>query len=219
MKTKSILLAVFLLGLVAFFVTSKVVNNPVEATSESTQTVKEARQIAPLFQTTCLPGGFRTALFNLKNPSTLTSESNFGTSNPQLISDTVAYTMVLRLINSHGNDTAQIKRLRGYVEQNLGITDPSDIVAVFRLASDFKQRLRAFDNQITEIKDRYHALGHPPFSQTDQQRLERLKQDKERAVDNLIAEIPQRMSANGRNQLNQGIQERVKPKIRMQHRN
>lgn len=218
MRTKVNLFMVFLIVLVAFAVTSKVVNKSVEAISESesVKTVKDERPITSLFQTACPTGKFSASLFNLKNPSTFTSESNFGSSNPQLISDRVAYTMVLRLLSSHENDPAKIKRLRGYVQQNLGITDTSDILAVFRLALDFKQRNRPLDNQVNSIKERYHTLGHPTVSQADQQRLDRLKQDKQRVVDDLIADIPRRMSANGKNRLNQSIQERVKAKIRMQ---
>lgn len=216
MKTKSILFVVFLLTLVAFFGVSKVVNNSVEAISEPVETVKNERPITPLFQTSCPTGKFSPTLFNLKNPQILTSESNFGSSNPQLISDRIAYTMILRLLSSHGNDPTKIKRLRGYVQQNLGINEPSDVLAVFRLAVDFKQRNSPLDNQVNSIKESYHALGHPTISQTDQQRLDRLKQDKERVVDDLIADIPRRMSVNGKNRLNQSIQERVKSKIRMQ---
>lgn len=218
MKTKSILFVVFLLVLVAFAVTSKVVNNSVEAISEleSVKTVKDERSTKPLFQTTCPTSKFGSTLFNSKSSSILASESNFVSSDPQLISDRVAYTMVLRLLSSHENDPAKIKRLRGYVEQNLGITNPSDILAVFRLASDFKQRNSPLDNQVNSIKKSYHTLGHPTISQADQQRLDRLKQDKEIVIDDLIADIPRRMSANGKNRLNQSIQARVKSKIRMQ---
>lgn len=217
MKTKSILLVVFLLVLVAFAVTSKVVSNSAEAISESVKTVKDERPITQLFQTTCLSSQFSTTLFNVKNPSVDSHRNRiFDSNNPQIISDRVAYTMVLRLLSSHGNDSAKIKRLRGYIEQNLGINDPSDILAVFRLAVDFKQRNKPLDNQVNTIKERYHTLGHPMISQADQQRLDRLKQDKEKVIDDLIADIPRRMSANGKNRLNQNVQERVKSKVRMQ---
>lgn len=208
MKIKSILFGFFLLVLVVFIVASKLLNNSVEATSETTKTNETDRPIliAPLFQESCPISASKTVEFN--------QFSN--TDNSQLISDAVAYTMVLRLLNSHGNDPAKIKRLRGYIQQNLGITNSSDILAVFRLASDFKQRTRPLDNQINTIKERYHSLGHPTVSQADQQRLDRLKQDKERVIDDLIADIPRRMSASGKNRLNQSIQERVKSKIRMQ---
>ena len=124
--------------------------------------------------------------------------------------------MVLRLISSHGDNPKQIKRLRAYIRQNLGITDQNDILAVFRLASDFKQRINPFDIQVTAIKDRYHATGHPAYTQADQQRINKLKLDKERVVNTLIDDIPRRMSANGKDRLNQSVQERVKSKIKIQ---
>jgi hypothetical protein len=184
--------------------------------SESVKADNDNRPVTLSFPTSCPTTKFSTTLFSQNTPSTLASELNFGANNPQLISDRVAYTMVLRLLSSHGNNPVKIKRLRGYIEQNLGITDLRDVLAVFRLASDFKQRNEPLDNQVNAIKERYHALGHPAMSQTDQQRIDRLKQDKERVIDDLIVDIPRRMSANGNNRLNQSIQERVKSKIRIQ---
>ncbi len=130
------------------------------------------------------------------------------------ISDSIAYDMVFRLLSSHKNDPAKLKQLRAYVRQNLRITSKTDILAVFGLASEFKTRIRQPDEEIMSIKTRYHAIGHPPYSQLDLQRLATLKEAKTSVVARLIAEIPIRMSADGQARLNERIQEHVKAKIK-----
>lgn len=192
MKVKFILLALFILLVVVVLATSKILNSPVDAIAKTVETNRATMQSA-------------------------TSESQFVPvnveNNSQLIPDEVAYSMVFRLLGSHKND-AERKRLRGYVRQNLGITDDDEVEAVFRLADDFKQRTLPVDNQINSIKDRYHPT-HSPFSNDDRRKLEKLKKDKKKIVDDLIADIPRRLSENGKEKLHRNLQDRVKQKIKI----
>lgn len=195
MKVKFILLVFFLLAVVTLLVTSKIVNSHIdvaaktvefdETSGATTQSANNEPQFAPVSVA----------------------------QNPELIPDRVAYSMIFRLLSSHKND-AEHKRLRGYVRQNLGITDDNEIEEVFRLAGDFKQRTIPVDNQINSIKDRYHPT-HSAFSNDDRKKLEKLKKDKEKIVDDLVADIPRRLSANGKDKLYRNLQERVKQKIKI----
>lgn len=225
MKVRLIFCLLFLLIGVVLVTVSQVISNPVKAvtTTEPVKIIKSSENVLfgqslsdSFLQTSCLMGRGNSTPFSFKNPLFPSQNSSFGQNNPLLISDRVAYTMVFRLLSSHKNDPTQIKRLRAYIRQNLGITQESDITAVFSLASNFKQRISPLDNQITAIKDRYHVLGHPPYSQADLQRFATLKQNKERVVDSLITDIPRRMSTEGRNKLNQRIQDHVKARIKIQ---
>ncbi len=195
MKGKPILSVLFLLVLVVLLVTSTIVNTPVDAVSNTFKLPDPTAQMK-----------------SANNGSQFATVS--GENNPQLIPDRIAYLIVFRLLGSYENETEH-KRLRGFVKQNLGITDHKEIEAVFRLADDFKQRVSPVENQINLIKDRYHP-SHSPFSKDDRKELEELKKDKEKIVDDLIADIPSRLSADGKDKLHRNIQERVKQKIRIQ---
>lgn len=195
MKIKFILLMLFILSVVVVLATSKILNSPVDVSAKTVETAETNRTDKKLSS-------------NLAKFATVDSEQN-----SELIPDRVAYMMVFRLLSSHKND-AERKRLRGYVQQNLGIIDDNEIEAVFRLADDFKQRTLPVDNQINSIKDRYHPT-HSPFSNDDRKKLEKLKKDKEKIVDDLVADIPRRLSASGKEKLHRNLQERVKQKIKI----
>lgn len=132
---------------------------------------------------------------------------------PASVPDAIAYTMVFRLISSHKTE-AEFKRLRGYVQQNLGITDNREIDAVFRLADDFKRRTDPIDDEISFITERYHP-NHSPYAHEDQKRLDKLKKDKEKIIYDLAAEMPFRLGETGKNKFHKNVQERVKKKIKI----
>ncbi len=193
MKIKSILF-VFLI-LVALGASGKLIINSIDATTE----VVKASEV-------------NQSILKSANPETQFATTTGG-QNPELIPDRVAYMLVFRLLSSHKND-AERKRLRGYVQQNLGITDNNEIEAVFELANDFKQRTLPIDNQINSIKERYHPT-HSSFNNDDRKKLEKLKKDKDKIVDDLVADIPRRLNQNSKDKLNRNLQERVKQKIKI----
>jgi len=195
MKVKSILFTFLIL--VAVVVAGKLAISSVDAT---TKTIKAGE----VNQSAITPANHETQLSAVS-----------GENNPELIPDRIAYTMIFRLLSSHKND-AERKRLRGYVQQNLGITDNNEIEAVFRLADDHKQRTLPIDSQINSIKDRYHP-SHSPYSNDDRKQIEKLMKDKEKIVNDLISDIPRRLSANGKDKLHRSIQERVKQKIKIKN--
>ncbi len=195
MKVKSILFTFLIL--VALVVAGKLIINSVDATTK----IIKAGEVNESFIT---PANHETQ-----------SATAIRENNPELISDRVAYTMVFRLLSSHKND-AERKRLRGYVQQNLGITDNNEIEVIFRLANDFKQRTIPVDDQVKLIKERYHP-SHSSYSNDDQKQLEKLKKEKEKIVNDLIADIPRRLSADAKDKLHRSIQERVKQKIKIQN--
>lgn len=195
MKNKSILLTLLVWSVVAvFFVISRIGNNPIDSTTKTVQ----AAEINPV-----ITKPINKELKPAANPV-----------NPQIVPDRIAYLMVLRLLSSY-KDEMERKRLRSYVKQVLGITDDNEIEAVFQLASDFKQRVLPVDNQINSIKDRYHPT-HPPFSNDDRKKLDKLKKDKDKIVDDLIRDLPNRLTPNAKDKLHRNIQEKVKGKIKMQ---
>lgn len=197
MRIKLILSVIFLLTIVIFTLTSLNVNSSTDVPSKITSPIQ-------------------TSLTNLELPNNITSLKPFNDErNAWLISDKVAYTMVFWLLSSYSNDTER-KRLTGYIRQNLDIKDNADIEAVFKLAADYKQPISPIDNQITTLKDRYHTIGHPPFSNKDIKQLEKLRKDKEKIIDDLITDIPRHLSRSGKDELNQSIQLRVKPKIKLE---
>jgi len=193
MKVKSILF--MLLILVALVAAGKLVINSVDATTKTIKT-----------------GEFNQSVITSANHETQLATVS-GENNPELIPDRIAYTMIFRLLSSYKND-AERKRLRGYVQQNLGITDNNEIEAVFRLADDHKQRTLPIDSEINAIKDRYHP-SHSPYSNDDRKQIEKLKKNKEKIINDLISDIPRRLSANGKDKLHRSIQERVKQKIKI----
>lgn len=147
--------------------------------------------------------------------SSITRDSGLNTIGQTPVSDNAAYNMVLRLLSSHGNNPSRSKRLRSYIRQILGITDERDIQSLLRLAANFDRRTRPNDLEIMAIKARYHAQGHPPYSQIDMQRMAFLRQETVRVVDDIITEIPTALSADARSKLDQRIRLHVKTRIRI----
>lgn len=195
MKVMLILLVLFLLAVAAFLTASEISNSSVDAVAKTIESDKTNRAL-------------KQSANNEPQFAPVSVENN-----PQLIPDRVAYLLVFRLLSSHKNDTER-KRLRGYVRQNLGITDDNEIEAVFRLADDFKQRTIPIDNQINSIKEHYHP-SHSSFSNDDRKKLDKLKKDKEKIVNDLVADLPRRLNQNSKDKLHRNLQERVKQKIKI----
>ncbi len=106
MKVRLIFCLLFLLVGVVLVIVSKVINNPVKATTttEPVRAIKSSENVLfgqslpdSFLQTSCSMKEVNSTPFGFKNPLSPPS-SSLDQNNPLLISDRVAYTMVFRLL-------------------------------------------------------------------------------------------------------------------------
>lgn len=132
------------------------------------------------------------------------------------VPDDVAYLVVFRMLSSHTNEMKK-RQLRGYIEQNLGVTEDGDIEAVFDLADKFKTLIAPIDEEIRSIKESYHP-NHYALSQADLNKLKNLDKAKYKVVKDLIKEIPNRLTESSKMSLEHKVEWKIKKKIKRHER-
>lgn len=140
-----------------------------------------------------------------------------GETNPELISDNIAYSVVLRLLSSYKNNLER-NQLTAYIKQVLKITDKDDIEVIFAIAQEYKNQMRFVEQQAEAIKEPYHPT-HMPFIEADLTYLKKLDKTKEAIIENLLETASLRVNAGIMDIFRQTIQERVKYKVKVQQPN
>jgi len=134
-----------------------------------------------------------------------------GATNPEMISERVAYSMFFQLISNHlkTNETRDRQRLEGYFNMTtLGRTDRDVLIDVAIL---LQQRTALLTQQAKEIKNR----NFPNPSPQVMQELTLLQRQREAITDELIATLPNRLSASGLQKLRRFTNEHVKRKVKI----
>jgi hypothetical protein len=134
-----------------------------------------------------------------------------GATNPEMISDRVAYSMFLQLIWDHlkTNETRDRQRLEGYF--NMTTLGRMDRDVLINVATLLQQRTAPLTQQAKEIKNR----NFPNPSPEVMQQLTLLQRQREAITDELIATIPNRLSASGLQKLRRFTNEHVKRKVKI----
>lgn len=128
------------------------------------------------------------------------------------VPDDIAYLVIFRMLSSHTNEKKK-RQLRGYIKQNLGVTEDDDIEAIFDLADEFKTLIAPIDEEINSIKESYHP-NHSALSQADLNKLKNLDKDKYKIVKYLIKEIPKRLTESSKMSLEHKVEWKIKKKIK-----
>jgi|GEM_PF-2174932 len=152
-----------------------------------------------------------------------------GGKNPELISDRVAYLVLLRAIPDNSSDVSQ-RRARAYIRQILGkcsscrgqeqsnggqavssLDGDADIDAFLQIVEEFRQRVRVLDNQVEDIKRR--NWPNPSSGIIDQ--LTQLQRQKETIVDEIITSLYSHINGEVIGQLRSYVNQHVKKQIKM----
>lgn len=142
---------------------------------------------------------------------------------PELIPDTVAYTLLFRLLSDRNTEDER-NRVRSYLRMALRCSDcPNQlepeaqraseevlIDAVLRVVERFERRVGALDRQAEQI----HAQNPHPDSAA-LARLNLLQQQKEAVIAELVASLPRRLGVDGAERMRRHVNERVKRRVRI----
>jgi hypothetical protein len=154
--------------------------------------------------------------------------NNNSSNNPELIPDTVAYSLLFRFVGGVQDSRAK-QRVRHYIRR-IGFGNchscPSegtpanrgteqDIDTFIAVADEFQQRVRSLDRQAFEIKRRFWANLSPEVMA----RLTQLQRQKEAIVAEKTTALLERLSSNGRNRAANFIKDELKKKIKINQRN
>jgi hypothetical protein len=138
-----------------------------------------------------------------------------GAENPELIPDTVAYSLMFRFISGDQSVSAK-KRIRSYVELfgtddqlcNLcqGQMKDADIDAIIAVADEYQRRVTILDGQAEGIKrNNPQTIGTEAMIQ-----LKQLQHQKDVLITEIVSSLPKRLSSKGLSKLQSHITKRVK---------
>jgi acetylornithine deacetylase/succinyl-diaminopimelate desuccinylase-like protein len=138
-----------------------------------------------------------------------------GAKNPELIPDSVAYTMLFRVVG--GRQTEEERNsIRSYLRQaGFGCractgtptaAEEAEINAVIAIADEFWQRMDVLDNQVKEIKDRTWPNPGPEVMT----QLGQLQRQNEAITAEIIGSLPRRLGPASMEKLRHHINETVK---------
>lgn len=157
------------------------------------------------------------AFLNLSSPRSAAVVD--GASNPELIPDQVAYTLLFRLLSDR--HTAEEKNAaRSYLKMTFGCGDCNEeqqrradrqINAFLVVVKQFEQRVGNLDRQAQELQD----LNGPNPSRDVLAQLNELESQKEAIVSQLIDSLPNHLDEDGMTKLHRHLNGRVKPKVKM----
>lgn len=134
-----------------------------------------------------------------------------GATNPEMISDRIAYLMFFQLISEHlkTNEVKDRQRLEGYFDMTT--LERADRDALINAATLLRQSTAPLAHQAKEIKDR----NFPNPSPQVMQQLTALQRQREAITDESTATLPNRLSLKGLQKLRRFINEHVKRKVKI----
>ncbi len=146
-----------------------------------------------------------------------------GATNPQLIPDHVAYSLLFRLIAGRETEDERV-RIRDYMRL-IGL-EGADADALISVAEDFNRRVSLLDNQAATIRDRYvfvDADGNPQRrdatpTQEERAQLRQLQTQKELLVIEVAASLQHRLSPDSLLRMRQHVNEHMKRRIKLSAR-
>lgn len=144
-----------------------------------------------------------------------------GATNPELIPDHVAYSLLFRFLANRENEGDK-KAIRAYIRQ-MGLgkkkckdceaseTQDTDIDSLLAVAEEFNRRVAVLDRQAFNLR----VNNQSPRSPQVMAQLADLQRQKEALVEEIIASLPQHLSVDAMKEMRNHINERVKRKIKM----
>lgn len=131
-----------------------------------------------------------------------------GSTNPELISDREAYSLLLRLI-AHTVENNGKDQIRAYTRQ-MGLTT-EDAEIIISIAKEYHQRVSNLDGQAKQIRQ-----PHQPIQSIQvRAQLFRLQEQKEQIFIETINSLSGRLRADGMNKLRQYVNERFKRQMKV----
>lgn len=142
-----------------------------------------------------------------------------GATNPELIPDQVAYTLLFRLLADRHTEEEK-NAARSYLRMTFGCSACSDeqqreaerhINAFLVVVKQFEERVGNLDRQAQKL----HDLNGPNPSHDVLVQLNELENQKEVVISQLIDSLPNHLDEDGMAKLHQHLNERVKRKVKM----
>lgn len=161
----------------------------------------------------------------LNTPKQQPTGSVDGSTNPELIPDQVAYSLLFRVLSNRHTKEEQ-DRARAYLRMAFECSDcsgqtetrerdslrESRINAFLAVVREYERRVSVLDRRAREI----HALNWRPNPSPEVlAELNELQERKDAIMAELVASLPRRLGTKGKERLQQHINERVKSKVKI----
>lgn len=129
-----------------------------------------------------------------------------GATNPALIPDNTAYTLLFRLLSNRNTE-----KEKGYVQAYIKQMEIENADALLAVVKKFESRIGAIDRKAKKI----HEQKGPNFDDQALAQLNRLQEQKEEIVADIITSLPSQMGTEDSDRLRRHVNDRVKRKIKI----
>lgn len=135
-----------------------------------------------------------------------------GATNPELIPDSVAYSLFFDLIAKRETEKEK-RRIKAYIKE-VGL-DGADVDLLIASAEDFRRQTGVLDTQAAKINIRTRTNPPPVLTQSQTLKLQQLETQRNLIVESAAAILQNRLSTSGAEKLRRHINERVKRKTKI----
>lgn len=135
-----------------------------------------------------------------------------GSLNPDSIRPEIAYSIFFRMLTAGKTDLAQSHSKA--LAKSLGLND-QDIISLFTIAEEFRQKVSDFDSRVQSIKNQYHPNHDTPVTAEDRTALGNLQKKKDTLVLKLASLMPRRLSPDGWYKVHHYVQETIRRRTRI----
>lgn len=132
-----------------------------------------------------------------------------GADNPAAIPDIIAYEILFKSITTVPVTGEAERKIAQGLAKKMGL-DEAKTDLIRQSANDFKSRIRAFDQQTLELKDRHWPKPSPAVMN----QLDALQKQKEGILNGIIKSLPERLGDEDAQKLSQRIEE-IKKKVKV----
>ena len=135
-----------------------------------------------------------------------------GATNPELIPDSVAYSLLFDLIAKRETEKEK-RRIKAYIKE-VGLSG-ADVDVLIASAKDFRERVSTLDTQAARINIRTRTNPPPVLTQSQVSQLRQLETQRNLIVESVAAILRNRLSGSGSEKLRLHVNERVKRKTKI----
>ncbi|MEJ7860912.1 MAG: hypothetical protein WKF90_04660 [Pyrinomonadaceae bacterium] len=135
-----------------------------------------------------------------------------GATNPELIPDSVAYSLLFDLIAKRETEKEK-RRIKAYIKE-VGLSG-ADVDVLIASAKDFRERVSTLDTQAARINIRTRTNPPPVLTQSQVSQLRQLETQRNLIVESVAAILRNRLSGSGSEKLRRHVNERVKRKTKI----
>lgn len=135
-----------------------------------------------------------------------------GATNPELIPDSVAYSLLFDLIAKRETEKEK-RRIKAYIKE-VGLIG-ADVDVLIASAEDFRKQTNGLDTQAASINIRTRTNPPPVLTQSQVAQLRQMETQRNLIVESMAAVLQSRLSTSGSEKLRRHINERVKRKTKI----